>query len=90
VSKHFLGAPFGGYKEAGIGREECFEEMLASTQEKNIHVRLEPKTAKIQFTSALERRNIGVEPAVAGRSDGGHAGTDGAVEQRPPRQGEPT
>jgi len=43
VSKHFLGAPFGGYKQSGIGREECFEEMLAYTQEKNIHVRLKPK-----------------------------------------------
>src|ERR671937_2688486 len=40
VSKHFLGAPFGGYQQSGIGREECFEEMLAYTQEKNIHVRL--------------------------------------------------
>jgi betaine-aldehyde dehydrogenase len=45
VSKHFLGAPFGGYKQSGIGREECFEEMLAYTQEKNIHVRLKPKKA---------------------------------------------
>jgi betaine-aldehyde dehydrogenase len=44
VSKHFLGAPFGGYKQSGIGREECFEEMLAYTQEKNIHVKL--KAAK--------------------------------------------
>jgi betaine-aldehyde dehydrogenase len=42
VSKHFLGAPFGGYKQSGIGREECMEEMLAYTQEKNIHVRLKP------------------------------------------------
>jgi betaine-aldehyde dehydrogenase len=42
VSKHFLGAPFGGFKQSGIGREECFEEMLAYTQEKNIHVRLKP------------------------------------------------
>jgi betaine-aldehyde dehydrogenase len=40
VSKHFLGAPFGGYKQSGIGREECIEEMLAYTQEKNIHIRL--------------------------------------------------
>lgn len=40
VSKHFLGAPFGGYKQSGIGREECIEEMFAFTQEKNIHVRL--------------------------------------------------
>jgi betaine-aldehyde dehydrogenase len=44
VSKHFLGAPFGGYKQSGIGREECMEEMLSFTQEKNIHVRL--KSAK--------------------------------------------
>jgi betaine-aldehyde dehydrogenase len=43
VSKHFLGAPFGGYKQSGIGREECFEEMLSYTQEKNIHVKLKPK-----------------------------------------------
>jgi betaine-aldehyde dehydrogenase len=40
VGKHFLGAPFGGVKQSGIGREECFEEMLSFTQEKNIHVRL--------------------------------------------------
>jgi betaine-aldehyde dehydrogenase len=42
VSKHFLGAPFGGFKQSGLGREECLEEMLAFTQEKNIHVRLNP------------------------------------------------
>jgi betaine-aldehyde dehydrogenase len=42
VSKHFLGAPFGGYKQSGIGREECIEEMIAYTQEKNIHIRLRP------------------------------------------------
>ena len=42
VGKHFLGAPFGGFKQSGIGREECFEELLAFTQEKNIHVKLKP------------------------------------------------
>jgi betaine-aldehyde dehydrogenase len=40
--KHFLGAPFGGYKQSGLGREECFEEMISFTQEKNIHVKLRP------------------------------------------------
>ncbi|MCC6890289.1 MAG: aldehyde dehydrogenase family protein [Hyphomicrobiales bacterium] len=40
VSKHFLGAPFGGYKQSGIGREECIEELLRFTREKNIHVSL--------------------------------------------------
>jgi betaine-aldehyde dehydrogenase len=42
VAKHFLGSPFGGYKQSGIGREECLEELLAFTQEKNIHIRLRP------------------------------------------------
>jgi betaine-aldehyde dehydrogenase len=42
VGRHFLGAPFGGHKQSGIGREECFEEMFSFTQEKNIHVRLKP------------------------------------------------
>ena len=40
VGKHFLGTPFGGYKQSGIGREECLAELLAFTQEKNIHIRL--------------------------------------------------
>jgi betaine-aldehyde dehydrogenase len=43
ASKHFLGTPFGGYKQSGIGREECLDELLAFTQEKNIHVKLRPK-----------------------------------------------
>ncbi|MFZ4122463.1 MAG: aldehyde dehydrogenase family protein [Caulobacterales bacterium] len=42
VSRHFIGAPFGGYKQSGIGREECLEELIAFTQEKNIHIRLAP------------------------------------------------
>jgi betaine-aldehyde dehydrogenase len=40
AAKHFLGAPFGGYKQSGMGREECLDELLAFTQEKNIHIRL--------------------------------------------------
>jgi betaine-aldehyde dehydrogenase len=40
VSKHFLGAPFGGFKQSGIGREECIEELLRFTREKNIHINL--------------------------------------------------
>jgi betaine-aldehyde dehydrogenase len=42
ISKHFLGAPFGGYKQSGIGREECLDELLAFTQEKNININLAP------------------------------------------------
>lgn len=40
TSKHILGAPFGGYKHSGIGREECMEELIAFTQEKHIHIAL--------------------------------------------------
>ncbi|SDG27628.1 aldehyde dehydrogenase family protein [Pelagibacterium luteolum] len=38
VSKHFAGAPFGGYKLSGVGREECLGELMEFTQEKTIHV----------------------------------------------------
>ena len=40
VGKHFLGAPFGGVKQSGMGREECLAELLHFTTEKNIHLRL--------------------------------------------------
>ncbi len=40
ASRHYLGAPFGGYKQSGIGREECLDELLSFTQEKNIHINL--------------------------------------------------
>jgi len=40
VSRHFIGAPFGGYKQSGIGREECLEELISFTQEKHIHIKL--------------------------------------------------
>ena len=40
TSKHFLGTPFGGFKQSGLGREECLEELIAFTQEKNIHINL--------------------------------------------------
>ena len=40
VGRHFLGAPFGGYKQSGLGREEGIGELIAFTQEKNIHINL--------------------------------------------------
>jgi betaine-aldehyde dehydrogenase len=43
VGRHFLGAPFGGIKQSGVGREECLEELLSFTQEKNIHLRFAPR-----------------------------------------------
>ena len=44
VSKHFLGAPFGGYKQSGVGREEGIEELISFTREKNIHLNLRRRT----------------------------------------------
>ena len=38
-SRHILGAPFGGVKDSGIGREESAAELESYTQSKNIHVR---------------------------------------------------
>jgi betaine-aldehyde dehydrogenase len=40
TGRHFLGAPFGGYKQSGQGREESFDELLSYTQLKNVHVAL--------------------------------------------------
>ena len=40
VSTHFLGVPFGGYKQSGVGREECLEELLSFTQTKSVSVNL--------------------------------------------------
>jgi len=40
ASIHYVGVPFGGYKQSGMGREESIEELLACTQIKNVHVNL--------------------------------------------------
>jgi betaine-aldehyde dehydrogenase len=40
TGRHFLGAPFGGYKQSGQGREECLDELLSFTQLKNVHIAL--------------------------------------------------
>jgi betaine-aldehyde dehydrogenase len=37
---HALGAPYGGIKQSGIGREECLDELLSYTQVKSIRMRL--------------------------------------------------
>jgi betaine-aldehyde dehydrogenase len=35
----YLGVPYGGWKQSGIGQEECFDELLSYTQIKNINMR---------------------------------------------------
>jgi acyl-CoA reductase-like NAD-dependent aldehyde dehydrogenase len=37
-SRHFLGTPFGGFKESGVGREEDHDELASYTQVKNVNV----------------------------------------------------
>lgn len=38
VSNHFKAAPFGGYKNSGIGKEESLSEIVSYTQEKLINI----------------------------------------------------
>lgn len=39
-SRHFLGVPFGGFKQSGIGREESLEELLSYVQTKSVNTAL--------------------------------------------------
>lgn len=39
ASAHFPGAPYGGYKDSGVGREESFDELASYAQIKNVNVR---------------------------------------------------
>ncbi|MDF2810335.1 MAG: betB [Microvirga sp.] len=38
AATHYVGLPFGGYKQSGNGREESLEELIACTQLKNVQV----------------------------------------------------
>lgn len=40
-SDHFLGVPFGGFKQSGLGREESLDELLAYTQLKTVSVTID-------------------------------------------------
>ena len=42
ASRHFPGAPYGGFKDSGVGREESFEELVSYTQTKNVNIRFGP------------------------------------------------
>ncbi len=37
---HLLGAPYGGVKQSGLGREECLDELLSYTQTKSVRLQL--------------------------------------------------
>jgi betaine-aldehyde dehydrogenase len=38
-SGRYLGAPYGGWKQSGLGREECVEELMSYTRIKNVNMR---------------------------------------------------
>lgn len=40
TSQHFLGMPFGGFKQSGIGKEESLDELLSFTRLKSVNIRL--------------------------------------------------
>ena len=51
----YLGAPYGGWKHSGIGREECFEELLSNTRIKNVNLRWQPAAASGRTRNGLDR-----------------------------------
>jgi acyl-CoA reductase-like NAD-dependent aldehyde dehydrogenase len=38
TARHFLGTPFGGWKNSGLGVEECLGELLSYTRNKAVHI----------------------------------------------------
>jgi acyl-CoA reductase-like NAD-dependent aldehyde dehydrogenase len=38
TARHFVGTPFGGWKNSGLGREECLGELLSYTRNKAVHI----------------------------------------------------
>jgi betaine-aldehyde dehydrogenase len=40
VAAHYWGTPFGGFKDSGLGREECLSELASFLQPKAVHVSL--------------------------------------------------
>ena len=73
---HYFGAPFGGYKQSGLGSEESFEELLDNTQIKNVNVSLDnpplPTLARRSKSKEHGRRLIGLS------AQGHNLGTSGS------------
>lgn len=41
VGRHFPGAPYGGFKDSGVGREESYDELASYAQIKNVNIRFQ-------------------------------------------------
>ncbi|MFM7433366.1 MAG: aldehyde dehydrogenase family protein, partial [Gammaproteobacteria bacterium] len=37
AGQHYVGSPFGGWKDSGLGGEECLEELFSYSQTKAVH-----------------------------------------------------
>ncbi|WP_055477944.1 aldehyde dehydrogenase family protein [Sphaerimonospora mesophila] len=48
ANRHFLGAPFGGVKNSGVGREECMDELLGYYETKAVNVRVPRRPARTE------------------------------------------
>ena len=46
AASHQLGAPFGGYRNSGVGRELSIDELLSYTQIKNVNISFQPTRAQ--------------------------------------------
>jgi betaine-aldehyde dehydrogenase len=58
TGKHFLGAPFGGFKQSGVGSEECLGALIAFTQEKNIHINLRRGETRNERQQGRRHRSV--------------------------------
>jgi betaine-aldehyde dehydrogenase len=38
TGRHYLGTGFSGWKNSGLGREECLDEVLSYTRTKAVHI----------------------------------------------------
>jgi acyl-CoA reductase-like NAD-dependent aldehyde dehydrogenase len=38
TGRHYMGTGFSGWKNSGLGREECLEEVLSYTRSKSVHI----------------------------------------------------
>jgi acyl-CoA reductase-like NAD-dependent aldehyde dehydrogenase len=45
---HYVGTPFGGFKNSGIGREESEEELLSFFEQKVVHTKLASTDAALR------------------------------------------
>ena len=70
TSRHFIGAPFGGVKNSGVGREEDLEEIESYTQLKSVNIRFDLTAGNTAWTPRTPDR-------------GGRPGQPGPRRERP-------